>query len=161
MDLELSRLRLPPGKGGCPASGPFCTNDEAFERLVSDLSVGVAPAVDGGAASLGLRGFSLELSMAFTPISGRHWVTGSAGPDPARHAFNPSPDGTLAWNRLEVRKGLPFGLELGGIVGHGIDTSLWLLAVELRAALFEGYRSGLGALPDVAVRGVFQSLLGS
>src|SRR3954468_16786183 len=67
MDPELSRLRIPPGKGGCPASGPFCPNDEAFERLVSDLGVGVAPAVDGGAASLGLRGFSLELSMAFTP----------------------------------------------------------------------------------------------
>jgi hypothetical protein len=161
MDPELSRLRLPPGKGGCPASGPFCPNDEAFERLVSDLGVGVAPAVDGGAASLGLRGFSLELSLSFTPISGRHWIQGSAGPDAAAHAFNPSPDGMLTWNRLELRKGLPFGLEVGGVVGHGLDTSLWLLAGEVRASLFEGYRSGLGALPDVAVRAVFQSLLGS
>jgi hypothetical protein len=161
MDPELSRLRLPPGKGGCPASGPFCPNDEAFERLVSDLGVGVAPAVDGGAASLGLRGFSLELSLSFTPISGRHWIQGSAGPDAATHAFNPSPNGMLTWNRLEVRKGLPFGLEVGGVLGHGLDTSLWLLAGEVRASLFEGYRTGLGALPDVAVRAVFQSLLGS
>ena len=161
MDLELARLRVPPGKGGCPAGGPFCPNDEAFERLVSDLGVGVAPAVDGGAASLGLRGFSIELSMSFTPISGRHWILGSAGPDAATHAFNPSPDGMLTWNRLEVRKGLPFGLEVGGVVGHGLDTSLWLLAGEVRAALFEGYRSGLGALPDVAVRAVFQALVGS
>jgi hypothetical protein len=161
MDPELSRLRVAPGFGGCPAGGPVCRNDEQFERLVSDLGVGVAPAVDGGAAALGLRGFSLELSMAFTPISGRHWVAGSAGPDAPSHAYNPSPAGVLAWNRLEVRKGLPFGLEIGGVVGHGLDTSLWLLAGELRAALFEGYRSGLGALPDVAVRAVFQSLVGS
>ncbi|HKU41491.1 MAG TPA: hypothetical protein VJR89_25215 [Polyangiales bacterium] len=160
MDLELSRLRVPPSKGGCPADGGFCPNDESFERLVSDLSVGIAPAVQSGAATLGLRGFSIALSMSITPISGRHWIQGSAGPDPTQ-AFNPEPDGALAWNRLEVRKGLPFGLEIGGMLGHGVDTSMWVFSGELRAALFEGYRSGLGALPDVAVRGVFQTLTGS
>src|SRR4051812_21377421 len=137
MDPELSRLRLPPGKGGCPSSGGFCANNEAFERLVSDLAVGIAPAVGNGAASLGVRGFSLRLTSSVTPISGRHWVQGSAGPNAATAGFNPSPDGSLVWNRVEVHKGLPFGLEVGGSFGHGLDTSLWSFSGELRVALFE------------------------
>lgn len=161
MDPELSRLRLPPGKGGCPGAGGFCPNNEAFERIVSDLAVSMAPAVGGGAASLGVRGFSLRLSSSVTPISGRHWVLGSAGPSAASDTFNPSPDGALTWNRIELHKGLPFGLEVGGSFGHGLDTSLWGLSAELRVALFEGFRSGLGALPDVAVRGAYQWMLGS
>lgn len=161
MDPTLSRFRIPPGEGGCPDAGAFCPNDEAFERLVSDLSVGIAPPVSGGAATLGLRGFSVHYSVAVTPISGQHWVAGTEGPDAAASGHNPSPSGALTWNRLELRKGLPFGLEIGGTVGHGFDSSLWLLGAEIRAALFEGYRSGLGALPDVAVRGVLQTLLGS
>lgn len=161
MDPELSRLRLPPGKGGCPVLSAFCPDQEAFERLVSDLGVSQAPAVGNGAASLGVRGFSLRLTSSITPISGDHWTRGSAGPNAAAGAFNPSPSGALAWNRLEVRKGLPFGFEVGGAFGQGIDTSLWVFSGELRVALFEGFRSGLGALPDVAVRGAYQSMLGS
>jgi hypothetical protein len=161
MDPELSRLRVPPGKGGCPSTAGFCPNDEAFERLVSDLAVSMAPPVGSGAASLGVRGFSLRLSTSVTPISGRHWAVGSAGKDAARESFNASPDGVLAWNRVEVHKGLPFGLEFGGSFGQGLDTSLWSFAAELRVALFEGFRSGLGALPDVAVRGAYQWMLGS
>lgn len=161
MDPALSRLRVPPGEGGCPDTGAFCPNDEAFERLISDLSAGVAPPVNSGAATLGLRGFAVHWSLSVTPISGQHWITGTEGPNPAGSSHNPSPNGTLTWNRLELRKGLPFGLEVGGVIGHGFDSSLWLLGAEIRAALFEGYRSGLGALPDVAVRGVMQTLVGS
>jgi len=161
MDPALSRLRLPPGKGGCPESGPFCPNNEAFERLVSDLGVAMAPTVGSGAAGLGLRGFSMRLSTSITPISGRHWILGSAGPSAAANAFNPSPNSALTWNRIEVHKGLPFGIELGGALGHGFDTSLWTFSGELRVALFEGFHSGLGALPDVAVRGGYQSMAGS
>lgn len=161
MDLALSRLGVPAGQAGCPTDGPTCPNDESFERLVSDLAVGVAPPISGGAASLGARGFGLSLSAAWTPIQGEHWSLGTAGPDPARTPSNPAVDGVLMWNRLEARKGLPLGLELGGAVGHGLHTSLWLLSAQLRAVLFEGFRSGLGALPDVALRGVVQQLLGS
>ncbi len=163
MDPSLSRLRRPPGEGGCPLDpGIVCPDDEAFERLISDLGVALSPAVDRGAASLGLRGFSIGLSFALTPISAdRHWAYGTEGPSGAAGNNNPTPDGALLWNRLVVRKGLPFGLEIGGSLGHGLNTSLWLLGAEVRAALFEGYRSGLGALPDVAVRGVFQTVVGS
>lgn len=161
MDPALSRLRLPPGKGGCPDSGAFCPNDEAFERIVSDLGVAMAPAVGSGAAGLGLRGFSLRLSTSITPISGRHWIAGSAGDSAAEKSLNSSPAGALAWNRLEVRKGLPFGIELGGSLGQGLATSLWTFSGELRVALFEGFRSGLGALPDVAVRAAYQGMAGS
>lgn len=161
MDPELSRLRVPPGKAGCPTGGGFCANDEAFERLVSDLSVGMSPAVGSGAAGLGNRGFSLRLTSSVTPISGRHWVLGSAGSNAASESFNKSPDGSLVWNRLEVHKGLPFGFEIGGSFGQGVDSSLWAFSGEIRLALFEGFRTGLGALPDVALRGAYQFMLGS
>jgi len=56
---------------------------------------------------------------------------------------------------------LPFGVEVGSSLGFGLNTSLWVFSLEAKLALFEGFRTGLGALPDIAVHGVTQRLIGS
>jgi hypothetical protein len=158
MDPTLSRLQTL-GKG---CMSRVCPDDEAFEQLASELAVALSPAVDTGANTDGARGFYLGLSSTFTPIRSNqaYWALGTRGRDPSA-ARNSAVDSVLNWNRLEVRKGLPFGFEIGSALGFGTDTALWVLSAELRVSLFEGFHSGLGALPDVALRAATQTLLGS
>lgn len=164
MDPALSRLVYAPGNPPCPqASGAaMCADNESFEHLVTELAGALALPVDTGAATDGPRGFYVGLSVAATTIrsSERYWTRGTRGSDPAA-AGNPDVSSLSTWNRLEVRKGLPFGFELGSSLGFGTGTSLWVLSAQLKLALFEGFRTGFGALPDVALRAGAQTLIGS
>lgn len=164
MDPTLSRFHFAAGNAGCPegVGATVCPDDESFEHLAAELAGALAPSVGTGAAGLGMRGFYVGLSSTATTLRAgqRYWSKGTLGGDPGPES-NDHVDPFLMWNRLEVRKGLPFGFELGSSVGFGLHTSLWVLSAELKVALFEGFRSGLGALPDVSLRGVTQVLIGS
>ncbi len=166
MDLALSRLHLAHDTPGCslPASSAaiYCADNDAFERLISQLAVTVAPMAERGAATLGPRGFALSLSSTGTGIAADrfYWVYGTRGSGGSSD-HNAAPETMPVWNRIEMRKGLPFGLEIGSSLGQGISTSMWLFSGELKWALFEGFHSGLGQLPDLAVRGVLQTMLGA
>jgi hypothetical protein len=70
-----------------------------------------------------------------------HWQSGTVSPDPV-----------LIWTHATLRKGLPFGLEVGTTIGRGHSTSLWSLGLSVKWALFEGFRTGIGHLPDVALQ---------
>lgn len=144
MDPILSRLRIAGGVGGCPESEQgYCKKAESFERLVSELGVALAPPVVTPAASDGPSGLSLALDMTVTSVDANaaHWQSGTTAPDPV-----------LVWTRATLRKGLPFGLEVGTTLGRGHATSLWSLGLSLKWAIVEGFRSGLGVLPDVAIQ---------
>lgn len=172
MDFALSRLRLA-GMGcddhGIPlaAYATHCPDQERFERLVSEYAVAMAPPASGPARTLGALGFSLSLDMTVTGIeaSESYWVQGTEGsqtlPAGATFGRNPTPSPVLVWNRLQVRKGLPFGFEAGAALGQGVDTSLWTLGLLLKWALFEGFRSDLGRLPDVAIQAGYSRTVGS
>jgi hypothetical protein len=163
MDLTLERLRRPAGEGGCPvsASNTPCADNEAFERLVSELAVTVSQPVSAGAATLGPAGFYLGVSSTVTPISASQfpWRNGTLGDGSSKR--NTSPDGALMWNRFAVRKGLPFGFEIGTSAGQGVDSSMWVLSAELKWAILEGFHSGLGHFPDLAIHGVLSSVVGA
>jgi hypothetical protein len=166
MDLALSRLRTSGGAvSDCPQSSQqFCPDQELFERLASELAVAMAPPVHTPARSLGPRGFSLGLDMTFTSIEAQqsYWQLGTEGAGGrATESWNRSPSSSLVWNRVEARKGLPFGLEAGASLGQGLNTSLWALGLALKWSLFEGFRSGLGRLPDVSVQGSVHRSVGS
>lgn len=160
MDLALERLRIPGDNPACHRPGEWCPDNEQFERLIAELSTTLAPPVTSGAATLGPAGFYFGVGSALTLISASEhvWRNGTVGD--AATTPNTSPDGALLWNRVSARKGLPFGFEVGVSAGQGFDTSMWVLAAELKWALFEGYHSGAGQLPDIAVRGVLSSLVG-
>jgi hypothetical protein len=165
MDLALSRLRIVGGKAGCPVSAAgFCPDQELFERLVSELAVSMAPPVSSPARSVGPRALALSLDTTITSIEAQqsYWVLGtegSGGGDP--QAGNAAPQSALVWNRVQARKGLPFGLEAGASLGQGLNTSLFALGLALKWALFEGFRTGLGRLPDVSVAGSVNRSVGS
>jgi hypothetical protein len=155
MDPELSRLSNTCSTGLCP-------DNASFELLATELAGALAPTVRTGAATGGSRSFYLGLSSTASTLRSRqrYWARGTRGADPSGPQ-NDSVDSLLSFQRLDVRKGLPFGFEVGSSVGFGLNTSLWVIAAELKLALFEGFRSGLGALPDVALRAVAQAVVGS
>jgi hypothetical protein len=171
MDLALSRLRLgdlcTELEPSLPAWATRCKDQEMFERLVSEYAVAMAPPSAGPARSLGARGFQLSLDMTVTEIEAgsKYWVRGTEGAQRlqtgASFGQNPAPAPVLIWNRLQVRKGLPFGFEAGAALGQGIDTSMWTLGLMLKWALFEGFRTHLGRLPDVSIQGGYSRSVGS
>lgn len=164
MDPELTRLSQPAGVGSCPESdlSAVCPDNASFELLAMELAGALAPTVRTGAATGGSRSFYIGLSSTASTIrSGqRYWARGTRGHDPTGSQSD-TVDPLLSFHRVEVRKGLPFGFEIGSSVGFGLHTSLWVIAAELKLALFEGFRSGLGALPEVALRAVTQAVMGS
>jgi hypothetical protein len=181
MDLALSRLRIPSDKDNCGnrPGGTWCADQELFERLVSELGVAMAPAVTGPARTIGPRAFQLMLGTTVTSIEGGqlYWRRGSEGrrglyqpedmldptiaQDRPALGFNESPPAALAWNQVQFRKGLPFGLEAGALLGQGLQTSMWTLGAALKWSLFEGFRTGLGQLPDVAFQAAISRSVGS
>jgi len=155
MDLALGRLRVVAGRGDCPVSAEaqFCPNEEAFERLTSELAVSMAPPLAVPARSVGARGFALELGTTVTTLdsAGGHWKLGTEG-NTIGAVANESPDQVLVWNRVTARKGLPLGFEASASVARAPQTSLWSIGVGVKLALVEGFRTGVGRLPDVALQ---------
>lgn len=152
MDPILSRLRIVGSQSTCPASEHgWCKNSEQFERLVSELGVSIAPPLVSPAASDGPSGLGLALDMTLTSLDANagHWQSGTVSPDPV-----------LVWTHATLRKGLPFGLEVGTTIGRGHGTSLWSLGLSLKWAIVEGFRTGAGVLPDVALQGTTTRSMG-
>lgn len=173
MDLALSRLRLARNSSNCPSltRGAYCADQELFERLISELAIAMTPPVVGPARTLGPRGFQLAFGTTVTSIEGGqlYWRRGTEGdrgstqPDRSGRALglNESPQAVLAWNHLQLRKGLPLGLEAVALLGQGMNTSMWTLGAALKWGVFEGFRTGLGQLPDVSLQAAVSRSVGS
>ena len=145
MDPVLSRLRIVSGLPGCLAASAdhVCKNAEMFERVVSELGVALAPPLTSPAASNGPSGLALALDTTLTSIEsdGLRDAVASSAPNPV-----------LVWTHATLRKGLPFGLEVGATIGRGHATSLWSLGLSVKWAIVEGFRTGVGVVPDVALQ---------
>lgn len=162
MDPALARLRIPPGEAGCPAGDGYCPDQELFERLVSELAVAITSPVVAPAHTGGSKQFLVGLSSTATGISATRaqWIRGSEG-DGGQGDVNASPDSLLLFHRVQVRKGLPFGFEVGGTAGCAPGTSMWTFGGQLKLAIIEGFRSSYGVLPDVSLRVTWDFLVGT
>jgi hypothetical protein len=172
MNIALSRLRIEasdtPDSPCTPQFGgglarEFCADEDAYRRVMSDFAGALIPPVLTPAGTRGVRGIYLGFETWLTGIdhAGEHWhraVEGD-GRDPTRDRSR-FVDSVLAWGRLNVRKGLPFGFELGTSLGYLANTTYFTLGAEIRWALFEGFRDEIGWIPDVAIRGSVQTLVG-
>ena len=176
MDIALSRLTI---EAQDPAVAPdtscstatavgtprsFCPDNEAWRRLMSQFGMGMAPPVLSPARTLGYGGFYLGLEGWITGVdSGQdYWRRGTEGDAGARtEHINRFPASTLIWSRVDIRKGFPFGFELGTSFSHVLNTDLYAWGLEIKWSVFEGYRQGLGGFfPDVAVRGMVNTMTG-
>jgi hypothetical protein len=179
MDLALSRLRIAAedpaivpdtacpssfvGAGGAVLSQQFCPDEGAWRRLATQFAGALIPPVLLPAHTRGMRGIYVGVESFITGIdSGQeYWARGTEGDEPGTGS-NRFVDGILAWNRINARKGLPFGLEIGTNVGFLVNSSYWTLGLEVRWSLLEGLRDRSASVyfPSLSVRGSVQTLLG-
>lgn len=170
MDLALNRLRLTAPDQGCTPSvvgfyRDYCPDQDAFQRLMSEMGGAIMNPPLPVARTVGPRGVEVLVDSWASPIDedATRWQLGTEGRasdlsvDGARNRF---PATMLSFTRVGVRKGLPFGFQLGTSLTHQWQSRHFVWGVDLQWALFEGYRTGWGMFPDVALRASVQTLTG-
>ncbi|MBO6937358.1 MAG: hypothetical protein JJ863_20465 [Deltaproteobacteria bacterium] len=156
MNPEIFRFRTE------TSPGIYTPDNENFHRFSSQVGFAVAAPITTGAATTGTKGFYLgfETSIASIDDGAEYWRLGTRGDGTGGE--NRFVNGSLASSRLHLRKGLPFGIELGVEGGRFYDTSMWVFGADLKIAILEGFREGWKAvLPDIALRGTVRTLAGS
>jgi hypothetical protein len=143
-------------------------DDVAFKKLVSQYAFALAPTAMHSARTTGYGGFHLSIEANYTTIDSDadYWKKGTQGsrdPNTAQASVeNASPASVLSVYSLKFRKGFGFGLELTGAVGFMPDTSIVSGGADVRLALLEGFRTGIGGyLPDLAVGGGVRTITGT
>lgn len=184
MDVTLARLRIPTRDAsgmplmnlpeGCSAFNDaglprdWCGDEEAFHSLASQMGFALMPPVLSPARTTGYGGLYVGVEGWITGIdpSGetstgrRYWEEGTEGEE-ASAGRNRFPSSTLIWSRFAIRKGFPLGFELGMSFAKLLSTSYWAYGLEVKWAILEGFRYGVGtALPDLAVRGMVNTMVG-
>lgn len=158
MDPVLGRLRLAAGEGECAGDRAYCPDQAGFEALAQDLGAVFLSPVPAPAHTEGPAGTSVFLSTTGTVVDrdGRHFREASEAA-----LREQTPDRGLLVHRLQVRRGLPLGFELGGAFGLASNTSMWTLGFQLKLAILEGFRTGIGVLPDLAVGVSWDAVVGA
>jgi hypothetical protein len=180
-DLALQRLSYalptdpqsaPIYGGGCGTAStqyaPCVPDNQAFANLVNQLGGALAPSLLAPAGTLGYNGlyFGYEPSVTGVQGEGDYWHRGTQGTDSNRlgsgtQARRDRMPNVLFVSRFHVRKAFPYGFELGLQTSWLHDSSLVALGLDVRWSLFEGFRTGVGYLPDFAVRGSVNTLVGN
>ncbi|NOZ02215.1 MAG: hypothetical protein GXP54_10040 [Deltaproteobacteria bacterium] len=122
-------------------------NTSAFKNYAGELGLALSPKNLGPATTLGSMGFELSLDLGLTTINSgeSYW---KAADDPA---------GSIFTTQIRVRKGLPYGLLIGGFVSHVLDSDLWTIGLEFGASVIEGYKYA----PDVLILASLNTTLGA
>jgi hypothetical protein len=122
---------------------------ERFERLVGELGLALTPVGGGPAWTSGVGGLEVALSTDVAVLHARQaFSDGQARAVWPAHRSSSGPRTALAVPALHVRKGLPFGFEVGSSLGVAAGTSYGVAGAHVKWALLEG----LHLVPDVAVQ---------
>jgi len=162
------------GGGRMGQSHAQCFPDnQLWANLVNELGGALAPALAAPAMTLGFAGLYIGYEISISNLNRgttsdttqQYWNRGTEGSTSANlgtgtQALRERGDANAFVSRLHVRKGLPFGFELGTQVSHMHSSGIWAIGLDLRWALFEGFRHGIGYLPDLAVRGAVNTMVG-
>ncbi len=120
--------------------------DAEFDALSEDLGAVLSYKAIAPAEPLGLLGFDIGLEGSFTGLeSVEKW--GEALETDADY---------LPLVKLHAHKGLPFGIDVGAVYSQIPSTDIQYMGAELRYS----FVSGNIALPAVAVRGTYTTLVG-
>ncbi len=119
-----------------------------FKELSKEAGAALAYRNAAPSTPLGVTGFDLgvELSVIDIKKESQYWRS-ALNNDPASYLYIPS---------IRARKGLPFGIDVGGMYSYVPDSNVKLFGFEVSKALMEG--SAL--LPAVGVRASYTKLAG-
>ncbi len=158
--------------GGCGTSPDYhqCQADHSmFANLVNQLGGALAPALMAPARTLGYNGLYFAYEHSISGINGdaSYWRRGTEGTQRDRmNTNNPTTvvrdtvPNQLFVSRLHVRKSFPYGFELGMQGSWLHESTIVALGLDIRWAPFEGFHTGIGYLPDFAVRGAVNTVVG-
>ena len=137
-----------------PATGTVDT--QAFRTYAGELGVAMVPKFLGPAATLGSMGFEVSYDLSLTDINRDNYYWKGV-PELNVPAVSEDPSSLLTTSQLRLRKGLPYSLQLGGVITHLHQSDLWGIGLELGWALQEGFRY----IPDFAVVSSVNTILGA
>ncbi|MGQ7845030.1 hypothetical protein ACUNV4_11175 [Granulosicoccus sp. 3-233] len=128
--LVLGSMMMVPGVLQADSLGALGNLDQTrFEELAENLGAATHYKSVTPAEGLGIIGFDVGFSLSSSDIDSELFDDASEG------SFDAS-DFNLA--RVQVHKGLPFGLDIGASIARGIDNDATVLGAELRYALLDG-----------------------
>jgi len=143
---------------GCLAQSAFAANNitalnlltqTQFRDLSEDLGSALSYKAVTSAAPLGITGFDMGIEVTQTSMakSSQLWGTITGNGNSVSNLYLP---------KLQVAKGLPFGIDVGAFYSKVPSTNISLAGAELSYAILDGSM----ATPAVAVRGAFTKLSG-
>jgi len=133
-------------KSGSQIADP--TGNNEFTSYAGELGAVIAPKFLGPSNTLGSYGFELSWDMSFTHINSKskYWLKGAK--NPANFAKT---------MQIHFEKGLPFSIQLGGVVSHVFQSGMWGLAMDIKWAFVEGFKY----VPDFSIGAFVGTLLGA
>lgn len=126
-------------------------NEAAYRKLSRDLGLLTQPRNAAPAGTLGTAGFAFQLNHSFHTIDAQSeaWQLGRV---------TPSNEDLIHVSHFHARKGLPFGFEFGGSVGHLWGSELMTVGTEIKWSPLEDI---YWPAPDLSFRGSVGTLLGT
>ncbi len=127
----------------------YLLSQDEFKNLSEELGLALSYNMLGPSSNLGLLGFEIGGAVSFADINQKasYWQKVTADHNP--------PD-FLVIPRLLVRKGLPWGIDIGASYLQVPNTNISLVGGEVKLALLEDGT----ATPAIGLRAAYSSLLG-
>lgn len=119
-----------------------------FHKLAAEAGGAIAFRNAAPAAPLGVEGFDIGISSSFVDIN--------SGSSYWKKAFTNDAPSVLPVPAFRVRKGLPYGVDVGAMYAYAPNTNIKVWGVEASKALIDGG----AAVPSVAMRGSYTWLAG-
>ncbi len=124
----------------------------SFGAFAKELGIAISPRALEPAETLGQAGFAFGVATSVTDIHQEKEFWRLAMPTEGA-----APPPVLTTIHLQLRKGLPFSFEMGGALTYLVGSEMLALGADVKWALNEGFR----LLPDIAVRGSVNALVGN
>ena len=123
-------------------------NQENFRNLSKEAGAAISYKNTAPAEPLGIIGFDagIEISAIDIKDESTYW----------NEAFGGDAPSVLLMPKLRVRKGLPFGIDVGAMYSYVPDSNIKLYGVEVSKAILEG----TAATPALGIRGTYTRLAG-
>ena len=118
-----------------------------FKGLSKEAGMALAYHNVAPAAPLGLTGFDLAAELSIVDISGSSYWQAAFGNDAPSYLFIP---------RVRARKGLPFGIDVGGMYTYVPDCNAKEFGFELSKSILEGS----AVTPALGVRASYSKMTG-
>ena len=141
-----------------PCSTAPSADQRAFGDLVQAFGLAMAPRLLAPAETLGVNGFAFAFQFGLTGVDdgASFWDRGIRANEGA--PASPDRPGSLQTVHLDLRKGLPYSIELGAHLTHLFNSELFGLGGSVKIALNEGVEQ----VPvDVAIRFGASRVVGS